>query len=131
MISVHVPYTSAGKQAIADEEEICTEIKMSVMEASRGIQKYLSGKRRAHEIATKKKVVSRYVEQIANDLGELTGRSKDRIKKELIEMIEKKYERGIAKEEEEEKEIQSKLETRSREPETDNGEQNIEEAEEE
>jgi DNA topoisomerase-6 subunit B len=112
MISVHVPYTGAGKQAIADEEEIEAEIKFAVMEAARGIQKYLAGKRKANEIATKKKVVSRYVEQISADLADLTGRSKDRIKKELNEMIEKKYERAGSKEEEEERETQqTKLET--------------------
>jgi DNA topoisomerase-6 subunit B len=124
MISVHVPYTGAGKQAIADEEEIESEIKFAVMEAARGIQKYLAGKRKANEIATKKKVVSRYVEQIAADLADLTGRSKDRIKKELVEMIEKKYERAGSKEEEEEKPSeQTKLENGNGEPDTEGGEE--------
>jgi hypothetical protein len=79
------------------------------MEASRGIQKYLSGKRKAHEIATKKKVISRYVEQIAADLADLSGRSKDQIKKELVEMIEKRYEQTGTKEKETEPETGNQL----------------------
>jgi len=134
VISVHIPYTGAGKQAIADEDEISAEIKMAVMEAARGIQRYLAGKRKANEIATKKKVVSRYVEQIAADLSDLTGRSRDRIEKELSEMIEKKYSRpGSDGEQEENGEGDSgngkseprdpELETENREPDTENGEE--------
>ena len=100
VVSVHIPYTGAGKQAIADEEEICSEIRFSVMEAARGIQKYLSGKKKAHEIATKKKVVSRYAPQIASDLSELSGKSRERIEKMLEEIIERKYAKSVPGQEE-------------------------------
>jgi len=91
LVSVHVPYTSAGKQAISNEEDMMDEIKFALMEASRSIQKYLSGKRRAHEIATKRKVVNRYVQQLAGDLASLTGEKKTEIEKKLLDIIEKKY----------------------------------------
>jgi DNA topoisomerase-6 subunit B len=103
LVSVHVPYTSAGKQAISHEEDVMGEIKFALMEASRGIQRHISGKRKAHEIATKKKVVSRYVQQLASDLAALTGRSANKIEKELNAIIEEKYARAPPKEEEEAK----------------------------
>ena len=90
-VSVHVPYTSAGKQAISHEEDIMNEIKFALMEASRGVQRYLSGKRKAHEIATKRKVVSRYVKQLASDLSALSGKKAENIEKQLTRIIEEKY----------------------------------------
>lgn len=90
--SVYVPYTGAGKQAIASEEEVIDEIRNAVMESSRAIQRYLSGKRRDFEIANKKKLVSRYIEQLSSDLCDLSGlKGKENIKKKLIEIIESKY----------------------------------------
>jgi len=90
-VSVYVPYTSAGKLAIAGEEDIENEIRFAVMEASRGIQKYISGRRKETEIATKKKVVSRYVPQLASDLASLTGKDSGRLEKKLMGIIEEKY----------------------------------------
>ncbi|MFH1520438.1 MAG: DNA topoisomerase VI subunit B [Candidatus Micrarchaeota archaeon] len=91
LVSVYVPYTSAGKQAISNEEDVMDEIKFAIMEASRGVQKYLSGKRRAHEIANKKKVVKRYVQQLSSDLSSLSGEKKEGIEKKLTRIIEEKY----------------------------------------
>jgi DNA topoisomerase-6 subunit B len=98
VVSVHVPYTSAGKQALATEEDLMAEIKFALMEASRGIQKFISGRKKANEIATKKKVVSRYIEQLSSDLASLTGQKEERLSKELTKIIEDKY--GSIKEEE-------------------------------
>jgi len=94
LVSVHVPYTSAGKQAVSPEEDVMEEIKLAVMEASRGVQRYLSGKRKAHDIATKKKVIGRYVPQLAGDLATLSGDKKDRVEKLLTRIIEEKYQDG-------------------------------------
>ncbi|MBI5227717.1 DNA topoisomerase VI subunit B [Candidatus Micrarchaeota archaeon] len=86
LLSVHVPYTSAGKQAISNEEDVADEIKLAVMEAGRTIQRHLSGKRRAHEIATKRKVISRYINQLSSDLSDLAGTKN---KKDLLARLEK------------------------------------------
>jgi len=110
LVSVHVPYTSAGKQAISTEEDIMGEIKFALMEASRGVQRYLSGKKKAHEIATKRKVVSRYVKQLSSDLAQLSGKSAERIEEKLNTIIEEKYARSPPKEEEEASEKQTTLE---------------------
>jgi DNA topoisomerase-6 subunit B len=100
LVSVYVPYTSAGKQAISNEDDVMDEIKFAIMEASRGVQKYLSGKRKAHDIANKKKVVNRYVQQLANDLSSLSGEKKDAIEKKLAQIIEEKYSGEVPSEEE-------------------------------
>ena len=100
LASVHIPYTGAGKQAIANEEDIENEIRYAVMEAARSIQRYLSGKRKAHEIANKKKVIERYVQQLSSDLADLSGEKRDGIVKKLGKIIEEKY--AVSQESEEE-----------------------------
>jgi len=100
LASVHIPYTGAGKQAVAGGEEVENEIRFAVMEAARSIQRYLSGKRRAHEIANKRKLVERYVEQLASDLADLSGSKKEKIAKKLNDIIEEKYARPVEGEEE-------------------------------
>lgn len=92
LVSVYVPYISAGKQTISHEEEIIDEIKNAVMEAARDVSRYLSGKRREHEISTKKKVVLRYIEQLAGDLSSLAdGKKKEELKERLTKIVEEKY----------------------------------------
>ncbi len=116
LASVHIPYTGAGKQAVASEEEVEAEIRYSVMEAARTIQRYLSGKRRAHEIANKKKVIERYVQQLSSDLADLSGEKRDSIVKKLGGIIEEKY--AISQESEEEGGTSAE-ETQDTKPETD------------
>ncbi|MBS3067908.1 DNA topoisomerase VI subunit B [Candidatus Micrarchaeota archaeon] len=102
-VSVYVPYTGAGKQAVAQEEDIMDEIKNAVMEAAREVQKYISGKKKAHEIETKRKVISRYIEQLASDVTDLAAaKNKNEIKKKLEKIIEEKYSQGGEGEEEKE-----------------------------
>lgn len=92
LVSVHVPYTGAGKQAISQEQDVMDEIKNAVMEASRQVQRYLSGRRKAHEIATKRKLIEGYTQQLANDLSDLAGlKEKKDIQKKLQTIIEEKY----------------------------------------
>lgn len=101
--SVHVPYTSAGKQSISDEEEVVDEIKNAVMEAARGLYRHLTGKRREKETAGKKAAILRYVEQLSRDMSELGGMGADvaKVKEKLLKMVEERYGTGGGAEEEE------------------------------
>ena len=92
LVSTHIPYTSAGKQAIANEEEIYNEIRFALMDAGRALSRYLSGKRREYEKMTKKKTLLKYVPETANALGSLI-KMKDAspIIKMLTDIVEKKY----------------------------------------
>ena len=90
--SVYVPYTSAGKQAISNEEEIVQEIKNAIMEAARELQRYLSGIHREKERGERKKAILRYVTQLSKDLPELAGKGKSaELEKKLVHLIETKY----------------------------------------
>jgi DNA topoisomerase-6 subunit B len=101
--SVYVPYTSAGKQAISNDEEIVQEIKNAIMEAARDLQAYLSGIRRDHDRKERKKAIIRYVSQLSHDLPDLAGKGKaGEIEKKLITLIETKYSTQIESEEGEE-----------------------------
>jgi len=92
LVSVYVPYTGAGKQAISAEEDIIDEIRYAVMEAARGVQRYLSGRRKEHELENKRKVVTRYVEQLSGDMCDLAGvKEKKKVKENLMKIIEEKY----------------------------------------
>jgi DNA topoisomerase-6 subunit B len=90
--SVHIPYTGAGKQALAPEEELVDEIKNATMEAARDLQRYLGGITRDKDRKARRSTVMRYVSQFSKDLSELTGKEKKAdIEKKLIDLIEKKY----------------------------------------
>ena len=98
--AVYVPYTSAGKQAISNDEEIVQEIKNAIMEAARDLQAYLSGIRRDHDKKERRKAILRYVSQLSHDLPDLAGKGKaSEIEKKLIMLIETKYSSQIESEE--------------------------------
>ena len=92
--SVHIPYISAGKTAIANEEEIVNEIKNALQEAARAIKSNISRKRRAGEIEKKRKALLRYVERLSEHLAKLANYSQEKIKEKLIAIIEEKYSHG-------------------------------------
>ncbi|MEM3791311.1 MAG: hypothetical protein QXL16_01105, partial [Candidatus Micrarchaeaceae archaeon] len=88
--SVFVPYSGVGKQAVAQEEEIVEEVRLATMELARSLEKYIK-KVKVKEIMEKRaKLLTKYAYQLASDLSEITGRSKEEIEKRLIEEIEKR-----------------------------------------
>ncbi|MFH0817327.1 MAG: DNA topoisomerase VI subunit B [Candidatus Micrarchaeota archaeon] len=104
-VSIYVPYTGAGKQAISIEEEIVTEIRYAVMEVARDLERYVHGKFRMHERANKIKAIMRYVKQLSADLPDLAGEGKsDQLEAKLVKLIETKYMEGGAEAEEAEEE---------------------------
>jgi len=74
MVSVHIPYTSAGKQAVADEDEILKEAHFAVMEVARHLQRHLSGVRRKGESERKRKEFDKYIPFTAAAIAKLTGK---------------------------------------------------------
>lgn len=89
--SVYVPYSGVGKQSVAQEEEIMEEVRLSVMDALRILQRYLSGVKNRTTAETKYKTIMRYVSQLSSDLSELTELKSEEIEKSLKSLIEKKY----------------------------------------
>lgn len=92
IVSVFVPYTGAGKQAIADEEEIIDELRFAIMEVARDLDRYLSGKVREEQREARKKAIMRYIKQLSLDLPYLAGKGNStEIEKKLIYLVEHKY----------------------------------------
>ena len=86
-ISVHIPYTSAGKQAIADEDEVIEEIRLALMQTGRKAGRYISGKRKEKEKQMKRELFYKYIPEVVAALNKLTGSNKDQLKKNLEKMV--------------------------------------------
>ncbi|MCX8202377.1 MAG: DNA topoisomerase VI subunit B [Candidatus Micrarchaeota archaeon] len=114
LVSVHVPYTSAGKQAISNEEEIVEEFRYAIMEVARDLDRYLSGKIRDEQREARKKAIMRYVKQISSDLPYLAGeKTSEELEKKLLHIIESKYSKMFDKGRltaDEEKQIKKEIE---------------------
>ncbi|MFN4133885.1 MAG: DNA topoisomerase VI subunit B, partial [Candidatus Hadarchaeales archaeon] len=71
--SAYVPYTSAGKQSVADEPEIYEEIRAAIMEVARELKSYLFRKIRLRERKERVQVFEKYLPVIANKAARLAG----------------------------------------------------------
>jgi DNA topoisomerase-6 subunit B len=90
LISPHIPYTSTGKQSIAEDEDLGREIRNGLMELGRKIKKYLSQKRREREQKLKKAIYLRYIPLLAKGLSEITSRNKSQLEDKLKALISAK-----------------------------------------
>jgi DNA topoisomerase-6 subunit B len=92
LVSTHIPYTSAGKQAVAKEEEIYSEVRNGIMDACRSLRKFLRGKRRKYERKKKQNTLRMYAPETAAALSRLVQKQKkSTIEKKLHAIIGKKY----------------------------------------
>ena len=107
LVSTYIPYTSAGKQSVAEDREIMREMRFALMEVGRKFQVYHSRKRRALEREARKQILLKYSIELASGLAKLTNKNEDKILKELQNLIEERItgmeieeaEEGIAGEE--------------------------------
>jgi len=97
--SVWVPFTSEGKQAIANYPEIVKEIKLALQDAGRKLSKFVSQKRRAKQRQMRRKLFERYIPEVAESLGKLTGRDEKIITQKLEEAMKKDKEISMIAEE--------------------------------
>lgn len=101
MASVWVPFTSEGKEAIADYPEIRKEMKLAVQEVGRKLKRHLSQKRKAKVQAEKKQKLTSYGKLLAPSLGELAGADPEDIEDQLMAMLNEKYGENIEQKAEE------------------------------
>jgi DNA topoisomerase-6 subunit B len=99
--SVYIPYSGVGKEAISQESEVVDEIKLAIMEAARGVQRYISGKLQVSHETSKYKTIIRYTEQLSKDLSDLTGEDREAIDRSLEKLVAKHYPKAYVGEEEE------------------------------
>jgi len=105
LLSVHIPYTSAGKQAISDEEEIMEELRLALMDAGRRTGIYISGKRKEQEKQMKRELFFKYIPEIAVALNKLTKEPDEKLKKNLEKLVLDK----LRLEEEEEQKVSQEI----------------------
>ncbi len=92
LVSTHIPYTSAGKQAVAQEEEIFSEVRNGIMDACRSLKSFLGGKRRAYERKKKQDTLRKYAPETASALSNLLKKKNtSEIEKKLDVIIGMKY----------------------------------------
>jgi DNA topoisomerase VI subunit B len=95
--SVWVPYTSEGKQAIADYPEIMKEIKLALQDAGRRLSAYVRHKNKLKDKQLRRELFEKYIPELAESLEKLT----DKQRKKIIEELEKIAKKGeiVGKEE--------------------------------
>lgn len=106
LISVHIPYTSAGKQAISEEPEVLEELRLALMDAGRKTARYIIGKERDRLKLEKKRQFMKYAKEVALAIGSLTGKKPGDIETKLLDIVVKKLKIEEAQEEKEKKKIE-------------------------
>ncbi len=94
--SVWVPFTSEGKQAIANYPEILKEIKLAIQDAGRELGSYVRHQVKQREIRLRKELFEKYVPELAESLAKLTDKSKEKIIRDLEKIIRDKDTKKIA-----------------------------------
>jgi len=87
--SVWVPFTSEGKQAIANYPEIVKEIKLALQDAGRQLAKFVRQQRKTRQNQMRRKLFERYIPEVAEALGKLTDRNEKEIVKKLENVMKK------------------------------------------
>ncbi|MFH1417500.1 MAG: DNA topoisomerase VI subunit B [Planctomycetota bacterium] len=83
MASVWVPFTSEGKEAIADYDEIRKEIKLAVQECGRKLQAYLNRRKKQKHEADRRSTFTRYIGELVEACGSITRINKRELHKDL------------------------------------------------
>ncbi|HID09597.1 TPA: DNA topoisomerase VI subunit B, partial [Candidatus Micrarchaeota archaeon] len=93
IVSTHIPYVSAGKQAIADVPEVVAEIRNALMEAGRRIKEYTSKVSQLRELLAKKRILDHYLPELSSALARILDRKPEDIQSVLSSALEERYRR--------------------------------------
>jgi DNA topoisomerase-6 subunit B len=89
-VSVWVPFTSEGKQAIADYPEIFKEVRLALQDAGRELAKYIRKIKRMREREKRRSIFERYMPVVAKSLSKLADKDEKLILNKLEEFIGRK-----------------------------------------
>ena len=106
--SVWVPFTSEAKEALAHYPEIIREIQLAAQECGRKLATYIRKKKQADYQAQRRSIFELYIEEVADSIHKITGKSRDGIKRDFLRVAEQVTEADLA-------EVDQKLEQASRE----------------
>jgi len=90
LVSVYIPYTSAGKQSVSAEDEIVKEIRMALMDVGRKFHRYHSRMRRDIEREARMHTLMKYSAELAASVAKLTKGDEKKLTKSLQTLIAKK-----------------------------------------
>jgi DNA topoisomerase-6 subunit B len=82
-VSVWVPFTTEGKQALASYPEIIKEAKLALQDACRELSQYISRKQKLREKQVRMGLFERYIPELAESLSKLTEKPKEEIMSRL------------------------------------------------
>ena len=99
LCSTKVPYKSAGKESIADVEEIEKEIKLAVMDVARKLKAYITEKKKEEEARKKLITYLKYIPEVSRSLAIFASGEKEKIdgvqqdlREKLLKLVLKKLE---------------------------------------
>jgi DNA topoisomerase VI subunit B len=84
--SVWVPFTSESKEAVAHYPEIIREIQLAAQECGRRLAAHIRKKQHADYQAQRRSIFELYVEELAEALSRISGRSRDAIRREFMKV---------------------------------------------
>ena len=86
--SVWVPFTSESKEAVAHYPEIIREIQLAAQECGRKLAAHIRKRQHADYQAQRRSIFELYIEEVAEALHKITGRSKDTIRRDFMRVAE-------------------------------------------
>ncbi len=90
LVSMYVPYTSAGKQSVAADEDVLKEVRMALMDVGRKFKRYHSHKRREIEKQARMNTLMKYSTELAAAVAKLTDRKAKEVETTLKKLIAKR-----------------------------------------
>jgi len=87
LASVWVPFTSEAKEAVAHYPELIREITLALQECGRRLAQSLRARARADSEAKRKSLFERYIPELGQSLGKITGQDKGAIEKIFLKAL--------------------------------------------
>ena len=94
--SVWVPFTSEAKEALAHYPEIIREIQLAAQECGRKLATFIRKRQQADYQAQRRSIFELYIEEVAQSLGKITGKSPAPIKRDFLRLANKVTEAELA-----------------------------------
>ncbi|MFB6214193.1 MAG: DNA topoisomerase VI subunit B [Candidatus Nanohaloarchaea archaeon] len=92
MASVWVPFTSEGKEAIANYDPIRKEMKLALQEAGRKLGRYICRKERKEIQEKKKRQLTSYAKEMGPAIAQLAGEGDpEEMEQKIQELVERDY----------------------------------------
>jgi DNA topoisomerase-6 subunit B len=87
LASVWVPFTSEAKEAVAHYPELLREITLALQECGRKLAQSLRARARADSEMKRKSIFERYIPELGQSLGKITGQNREDIEKSFFKAL--------------------------------------------